>query len=64
VEEEVIAVVSCVLALYEAFALATKRPTVTVLSARWPLGFLVWAWLAWLAVHFIGERRSHGHVSY
>jgi hypothetical protein len=52
----VIPFISIALAAYEAFALTTKRPTVTDYSRRWPEGILVWAWMATLALHF-GSRK-------
>ena len=47
--------ISICLAAYEAFAITTKRPTITTLSRRRPEGILIWAWLAMLAVHFMSD---------
>lgn len=55
-----IALVSCLLAAYEATAVATKRPKVSDLSHTWPYGIFIWFWLCWLAIHFMREaRKSH-----
>jgi hypothetical protein len=56
----VIALVSCALAAWEAFAIATKRPTVTELSTRGYTQVLVLGWFLCLGIHFI-EARSHDH---
>jgi hypothetical protein len=52
----VIPFVSVCLAIWEAFALTTRRPTVTDYSRRWPEGLLVWAWLVMLAAHFAEDE--------
>lgn len=59
-----IGALSCVLALYEAFAFATKRPTVTTLSTRGYTQVLVYGWFLCLGVHFIDARRSDGKLSH
>lgn len=57
-----IGLVSIALAAYEALALTTKRvPTLTTLSARWPYGPFVWAWVGWLFIHF-AQEATHGPV--
>jgi uncharacterized RDD family membrane protein YckC len=53
----VIALVSCLLAAYEALAYLTPLPKVTTLSHRRPWAFLVWGWLLWLFIHFILEAN-------
>lgn len=53
-----IAFISIGLAAYEAFALTTKRKTITELSTNWPTSALIWGWLFSLALHFINERRK------
>lgn len=50
--------VSLTLAAWEAFAMATKRPTITDLSHTRSAGPLVWGWLCALAVHFWMERNG------
>lgn len=52
-----IARVSVGLALYEAFAIALSRPTISDLSHRWPYSIFVWSWLVWLTSHFLLEAR-------
>lgn len=52
--------ISIALAAWEAFAFATKRPTVTVLSTRPVTQVLVWGWFLCLGVHFI-DARKHDH---
>jgi len=52
-----VGIVSCALAVYEAFAFATKRPTVTTLSTRPVSQVLVWGWFLCLGVHFIDARK-------
>lgn len=47
--------ISVCLAMWEVFALTTKRPTITTLSRRMPEGILVWAWLVMLAAHFASD---------
>jgi hypothetical protein len=53
----VIPFISICLAAFEAYALLTKKPTVTDYSRRWPEGIFVWSWLAVLALHFL-DRDS------
>lgn len=57
-----IALLSISLATYEAFALITRRRTVTDYSHTRPWGFLIWGWWALLAIHFIKES-TNGHSS-
>lgn len=47
-----VAVISIVLAVYEALALATGRPTITRISHT-RVGVLVWLWLVSLTIHLI-----------
>ena len=53
-----IALVSCALAAYEAFATLSKRKTVTDYSHAWPWALLVWGWWLWLGLHFAEEARA------
>ena len=46
---------SAALMSWELFAMTTHRPTVSDLSHRSPFGLLIYGWLAWMFVHFIGE---------
>lgn len=47
---------------WEYIAKATKRPTVSDLSHRWPYSLLVWGWLIWLVSHLVIEaaRANRG----
>lgn len=53
-----IAFVSIAFASWEAYAITTKRRTITDYSHTWPWSLLVWGWMAWLALHFIAEARA------
>lgn len=55
-----IALYSIALAAWEAFAIATRRPTVTDLSSRWPYRIPIYLWYAALGWHFI--YWSHGDI--
>ena len=54
----VIALFSLALASWEAFALTTHHPTITVLSTRRGTELVIWLWLGALAVHLAQERRK------
>lgn len=55
-----IALVSILLASWEAIALTTHRPTITTLSTRRGTEVLVWGWFLCLGLHFIDERNKSG----
>jgi len=46
---------SAALMSWELFAKATHQPTITDLSHRSPYGWVVWGWMVWMVVHFVGE---------
>lgn len=52
-----IALVSCALAAYEAFAYMTRAPKITQLSHRRHTAPLIWGWFFWLGLHFFMEAR-------
>ena len=46
------------LVLYECFAIARRRTTVSDYAHRFPWGIVVWSWWGGLGVHFIREWRA------